>query len=406
MGYYVLWKREDSASAGGTFMMIPEKLRYARERAGLTGAQVRERTGIGESSLSEFENGKREPRLSQLQALASVYRRSLAFLLSEQPIPRELVLWRERPVEAAQSVEAAFLRLCEQYHNLEVWCGDRTPSRLPDAGGTAEAFDYAAAEDLAMRVRRELQLGDRPGPELLRVLEEVCGVKVFHSAFEPSGAAASTKSEAFGDAVLLNASNVRWRRNFDLAHELFHLLTWRIFRSETESWSCVAAQREEKLATCFARNLLMPAEATRAAVNSRVEQGKVSFEALFGIARQFDVSAEALLWQMHFLYNRGPGQQDVTERDIDTARRLAPLLEERGREDTRPPRWPERYRALAVKALRRGEMSIGRFAEVPGDKQATGNDLRRAGDRGRWRSPDCSCLTQMSSSSCSDWASV
>ena len=40
---------------------------------------------------------------------------------------------------------------------------------------------------------------------------------------------------------------------------------------------------------------------------------------------------------------------------------LAPLLEER--EDRKPHPWPDRYRSLAIKALRRGEMSIGRFAE-------------------------------------------
>jgi len=140
-------------------------------------------------------------------------------------------------------------------------------------------------------------------------------------------------------------------------------LTWRIFRSDSDPSSCVAAPREEKLATCFARNVLMPADATRAAVNSRTKQGKISFEALFDIARQFDVSVEALLWQVHFLYNRGPDQAEVTEREIEKARVLAPLLEKQEREDTKPSLWPERYRALAVKALRRGEISIGRFAE-------------------------------------------
>ena len=44
-------------------------------------AQVREKTGIVESSVSDFENGKREPGLSQLQALAKAYHRSIGFLL-------------------------------------------------------------------------------------------------------------------------------------------------------------------------------------------------------------------------------------------------------------------------------------------------------------------------------------
>ncbi len=40
---------------------------------------------------------------------------------------------------------------------------------------------------------------------------------------------------------------------------------------------------------------------------------------------------------------------------------MSPVYEER--RDTAPPKWPERYQALAMKALRAGEMSIGRFAE-------------------------------------------
>ena len=39
------------------------------------------------------------------------------------------------------------------------------------------------------------------------VIEEVCGVKVFHLDFEPSGTAASAVSETFAAAVLLNAKN-------------------------------------------------------------------------------------------------------------------------------------------------------------------------------------------------------
>jgi transcriptional regulator with XRE-family HTH domain len=98
---------------------IPDRLKYARDRAGLTGPQVKESTGIGESLLSEFEKGRREPSLSQLQVLAAAYRRSVAFFLAEGTVVPEVVLWRQRPVEGAAEIEARFLRLCEQYHNLE-----------------------------------------------------------------------------------------------------------------------------------------------------------------------------------------------------------------------------------------------------------------------------------------------
>lgn len=342
-------------------MPIHDRLKYARVRANLSGPQVKDRTGIGESSLSEFENGKREPSLSQLQKLAESYRRSVAFFLAEGPIAAEpAVLWRMRPEQNAEEIEVRFLRLCEQYHNLEVWCDERAPICLPPATGDPTCYGYLQAEELAKRVRQELQLGDRPGLSLTTTLEEVCGIKIFHLEFEPSGTAASAVSDTFGAAVLLNSKNARWRRNHDLAHELFHLLTWSIFHP-TAKTEVIARELEEKLATCFARHLLMPTDPFRTAINSRMRDGKITFESLFDVAREFDVSVESVLWHMHFVYGRSPSSADQTKQNIEKAKLLAPLLEDR--EDPKPHPWPARYHALAVKAMRRGEIAIGRFAE-------------------------------------------
>jgi Zn-dependent peptidase ImmA (M78 family) len=250
--------------------------------------------------------------------------------------------------------------LCEQYHNLEIWCNEQAPTSLPEAKGDPTRYGYLEAEELAKRVRQELQLGDRPGLCLLAILEEVRGVKVFHLDFEPSGTAASVVSGTFGAAVLLNAKNARWRRNHDLAHELFHLLTWPFFHPTADA-VLITREQEEKLATCFAVNLLMPSDAFRTAINSRMRDGKVTFESLYDVAREFDVSVESVLWRIRFLDGRGLCDSDQTKQAIDKAKLLAPLLEDR--EDQKPHRWPARYRVLAVKALRRGELAIGRFAE-------------------------------------------
>lgn len=344
-------------------MPIGERLRYARERAGMTLRQVEERTNIGESSLSEFENGKREPRLSLLQALAEAYRRSLDFFLSDEPLPREVLLWREQPPSPlCEEIEGEFLRLCEQYHNLETWLDERRVTRLPKADGDAATYSYTDAEGLAHQTRKALSLGDRPAQNLLTTLEEECGVKVFHKPFDPPGAAVCCVTEAFGVAVLLNSRNVRWRRNFDLAHELFHLLTWLIFRGTQTETRATPAPKEEQFATCFAGNLLMPTDATRAAVNEVIKEGKIAFADMFDIARQFDVSVEALIWRMAFLryFNH-----DDAPKIIDRYKRVSDMWEGNRVHDD-PPMRPPRFRALAIRALRQGEVSLGRFAEYLG----------------------------------------
>ena len=341
-------------------MDIGNRLKYAREMAGLTLETVAEKTRIGVSSLSDYENGKREPKIRLLQELGKVYMRSLSFFLSEDSFPRELILWRKKPeTPVAEEVEGKFRRLCEQYHNLEMWCNDTKPYRIYREVGSAEIYGYGDAEHLASEIRKQLQLGERPAMSLLQVLEEVCHIKVFHLDFQPTGCAACSVSDSYGMAILLNRNSVRWRRNFDLAHELFHLLTWDIFREGCDGMVDFPNEKEEKLATCFARNLLMPLEVIKGVVNSVLQKGKVEYSVLFSIARQFDVSTEALLWHLHFLYQR---EEEKTETDIKTCHVLSSIYEDRLHDDS-PPVLPERFCALAITALRSGEMSVGRFAE-------------------------------------------
>lgn len=344
-------------------MNLHERLKQARLALSLTIGTVEERTGIGASTISEFENGKREPRLPQLKTLADAYQRPISFFLEEGEIAPEVVLWRKKPSSPeAEQVQMRLLQLAEQYHNLELWCDDHEPCELPSATGKAESFSYADAEKLAYHVRLELGLGERPGQTLLRVLEEVCKVKVFHLAFQPTGSAACTFNSKFGAAILLNKSHVRWRRNFDLAHELFHLLTWNVFRQTAASDGIEASEREEKLATCFARNLLMPQEVVRVSVDPRLDESKkLGFDALFEVARQFDVSVEALLWQMAFVY-RIPS--DTIREHVERFRLQMGFWDDRERDD--PPERPLRFRALGRQALRKGLISAGRYAEYLG----------------------------------------
>jgi transcriptional regulator with XRE-family HTH domain/Zn-dependent peptidase ImmA (M78 family) len=340
---------------------IGDRLRYARERAGLTLQQLCERTKIGISSLSEYESGKREPRLAQLQALAETLHRSIAFFLEPGALPKEIVLWSEKPAaQQAQELEGRFRRLCEQYHNLEVWCGERGAMDLPFQNGAPENFGSDQAEALAYKVLQHLQLGSRPALALLSVLEESCGVKVFHLDFDPAGSAACILSDTLGAGILLNARNVRWRRNFDLAHELFHLLTWAIFQPARRGDVC-DQDRDEKLATCFARHLLMPREAVKLAIGDIEQKRALSHDDLFDLARQFDVSMEAVLWHIAFLYNRS---EEQTRDNLACCKALFNVWEDR--EPYRPSVRPARFEALAVKALRSGELSLGRFAEYMG----------------------------------------
>lgn len=341
-------------------MSLGSRLKFARDAVGLTLKQVEDQTNFGVSSLSEWENECREPSLSQLTRLSKLYRRSTSFFLEEGEPPRDVVLWREKPAEQAEDVERQLVQLAEFYHRLETCCGDPRPANLKTAQLPAAPLSFVDAERLAHDFRTKHSLGERPGNLLLRVLEEVCHVKVFHLPFEPTGTAACSQSERFGAAILLNSRNVRWRRNFDVAHELFHLLTWDVFRVGEHIH--VPSAEEEKLANVFAGRLLMPPEALKLAVyEQRQRKQSLDFDDLFEIARQFDVSVQALLYQM------SDARLIARERVRPTLTALSAKLDfwDRSQGDA-PSTRPLRFEALAREALEKGLISTGKFAEYMG----------------------------------------
>jgi Zn-dependent peptidase ImmA (M78 family) len=204
-----------------------------------------------------------------------------------------------------------------------------------------------------------MQLGDRPGLVLRRRLEDDYALKTFNLRVEPSGTAACTAGPEYGFAILLNALNSPARRTFDLAHELFHLLTWDVTNAD------IPTEMEEKLADCFAATLLLPESALRDAVDRRIKDQKLSIANVCELARDFGVSIDALIWRMHNVY--GWSNPEETKARINRARSLVTpysALTPDTSEDT--SELPERYKTLAIQALRSGEISTGRFAEYMG----------------------------------------
>jgi predicted nucleotidyltransferase/DNA-binding XRE family transcriptional regulator len=54
-----------------TVVALDQLVRQLRERAGLTQAQLAKRAGISQPAISDYEHGRKRPRLSTLQRLAA-----------------------------------------------------------------------------------------------------------------------------------------------------------------------------------------------------------------------------------------------------------------------------------------------------------------------------------------------
>lgn len=340
-------------------MDIGAKLEFARKAIGYTQKKVSELTGIGDSSISEFEHNEREPKFSQLSKLAEVYKRSIEFFLTDKPPIDPVLLWRDEPTDEAEKkkIETEFLQLCRQYRRLELCTGEIRKATFPQPDVTVpEEFNFPQAESFARKVHNELCLGDIPSASLKRILEERYYVKIFH--LESTGSALSTVSGEFGIAVFLSSENASWRRNYDLAHELFHLLTWGTFGAQNKD----SNEKGDKLANAFASKLLMPEEPLRQRIALRAEgQDKIHLDQLDDLSREFGVSLDALVYRIATLFRM---KKEDTEKCLTVAKQLAKT--HKPREPDKPEKLPERYCDLAQRALREGKMSLMQFAKYMG----------------------------------------
>src|SRR6478736_10402479 len=80
---------------------LGHRIRHQRVSHGFTLDELGERVGVAGSQLSLIENGKREPKLSLLQAIADATGADVADLLSTEPPNRRAAL--EIELERAQN---------------------------------------------------------------------------------------------------------------------------------------------------------------------------------------------------------------------------------------------------------------------------------------------------------------
>jgi XRE family transcriptional regulator, fatty acid utilization regulator len=330
---------------------LGKRLLHARTSAGLTQADAIAAAGleVGPSSISEWENGVREPSVAQLARLADVFKRPFDWFLAETPLLETPIKWRKKP-DSPGEIETRFRVLAEYFHELETLCQSKAAVTLPTA---TQVLTRREAELLADRFRNDLRLGPTPGHTLRARLEEACGVKLFCLDFEPSGTAATLhERDGVGVAILLNEKNSVRRLTFDLAHELYHVVA-------------LPSADEEKLADAFAAQLLMPADEFLRAVDLRsAKEDRISHDAFLEVVREFGVSIDAAVWRLHQLRKR-PRDRSQVDAAIRRLRQAWSDVEDPSAV-ARPPRLPERYVSLARRALGQGLISTGHYAKCLG----------------------------------------
>lgn len=344
---------------------IGASIHTRRERLGLSVRTLADKVcAPGEKYLSSadiiaIELGVRNSTAFELAKIAQALLCDFVDLF-EQPNPPPAVAWRERTLDHLGGAQARFVRARKHYQAAEQWLGIGTKLELPRLS-VPHTLSDDWADNAASMVGGQLDLGDVPARRLRRVLEEDVGVKVL--VLRDFGGSAACFYDTEGAAVVLDARNDRWRQNFSLAHELFHLASWPFLSPSTIGSQGAWSKDIEALADRFASSLLLPRDSLYSRVawmRSMPRQPWLPRKEVIGLADEFEVSASAVLKRLVYIgvMNSRTAQALESDREFQDLKRASNRTRRAREQDI------DRFTALVTMACSRGYVTQTRAAEM------------------------------------------
>lgn len=352
--------------------LVGERLRQARESAGITQAAAADAIGVVRTTIVAVEKGERKVRLGEIQKLAQIYGTSINSLLREESVHVDLVpRFRRLPGKSEAAAQAAELMasLAKAEVELENLLGVQRRVNLPPERPLLPGDVRIQAEQDADELRQRLGLGVAPIPNLVSILEMDMGVRVYVRRLPGAISGLFAYDQAIGACILLNASHPRERRNNSAGHETGHLVATR-HKPEVLHSGEVENSREERYANTFARAFLTPARGVKqkfAEVTAGAD--RLTRKHIIVLANYFLVSREAMVRRLEELGLTKSGSWDWFEANggitDQQARQVLgdQMYSDRAKAEADRPT-SLRLQLLAAEAVRRDLMSEGQLARL------------------------------------------
>lgn len=279
---------------------LGERLDRARERAGLSQAELAEAVGLTQSAISRIESGERSVDSLELAAIARRLDVSVLDLLQDRSLPEELVGLARRVETAAEpgAVDQAYERALEllDFDRMLEDLGlprrvEPMTSRPKCSGGLAKDEGRRLAEE----VREDLGLAGEPIPDILEIVEHRVRLDVALEPLPDGVEGLCVRVHGFA-LVLVNSAPVVGRRRFSIAHELGHFMAGDVDGFHVDE-SLSGRGTAEIRANAFAAHLLMPESGLEQWIGGR----EIDERTICGLQYTFGVSLEALLWHLQNL---------------------------------------------------------------------------------------------------------
>lgn len=388
---------------------LAQRLREAREAAGLTQEDTARELGLSRTAVVQLEAGKRAVSSLELLRLAELYRRRIDSFFEEpslsQPEKAPLgVLFRaaagaqENPETQAQL--AATVELCRAGAQLDGLLGRKArfvpPTyALPQPARKLEAVEQGC--QTAEEERKRLELGDAPIADMADLLS-VQDIWASAAPFPDDVSGVFLNDSQLGMLILVNQDHFRARQRFSYAHEYAHALFDRdrpLTVSKFENRQDLAEVRANAYAAAF----LMPArgvetllrylnkgtssrtyawvydlatEAQKSPViqaEDRAAPGsqKIAYKEVAVLAHHFGVSYQAATYRIRNLDWLNQGECEALLAQESLGREYLSLLNltDYDMPDPRPDReLRNQVTYRAIEAYRREEISRGRLLEL------------------------------------------
>lgn len=343
---------------------IGARIKALREQRKLSQETLTEQFGFKDrQTLSAIETGERKVAADELLRAVQIFGVSLDYFTDPFMLAGEgRFSWRQTGVDGdrLRGYEEAAGRFIAAFRTLGHQVGHQPPLIRPTLNLTKKS-SYVDAIAAGERFASEFGLGDIPARQLADVMAEKLGILVLMvDPIEGVSGAACQLPEL--DVVLINRNEIAGRRHFDLAHELFHILTWEKMPPEHVE-EVMPAKRSwvEKLADNFASALLMPA----AVLDRFGDWGALTEKALTtqlnDVAEELLVTAQALRWRLFNMGRLSRTQNDtITDDSVrnngrSKAAKQAPL-----------PLFSKPFVQIIATALDEGKTSMRRIASILG----------------------------------------
>ena len=341
--------------------LIGRRVRALREERGFSQEDLARVFGFNDrQTVSAIETGAR--RLTAEELLLAMDKLSVPLDYFTDPfrlVGEGRFSWRQTGMDAADL--AAYEQRAGQwiaaFRSLAPKVGQETRFLRMTLGLTKRS-SFEDAMHAGERFAANFELGDLPAVRLAQVMERDLGILVL-MVDAPQGISGAACQLPELEAALISRREVTGRRSFDLAHELFHLLTWDAMPPEhSEEINGFGRNRVEQLADNFAGAVLMPASVIEPFRGwNRLSQADL-IARLNSVADRLEVSASALRWRLASL---GELSQRVAQSLPDEELRY----NSRQASEANPPaRFSKLFMGVIGGAIERGLLSIRRAARL------------------------------------------